>query len=341
MANGKTASWTEKWIREEVILRGRFAPSPTGLLHIGNALTAVLAWMHVRSQGGEFLLRIEDIDQQRCKSIFVDQLVEDLQWLGLDWDEGPDIGGPYMPYRQRDRQTIYDAAFTKLLEQALLYPCYCSRSELADVLIAPHGWFADEPRYPGICRHLKPHERVEKARHKAPAYRFRVPEQNIGFADEVYGEVNIRPSEGGDFIVRRSDSLMAYQLAVVVDDAAMGITHVLRGADLLASTSRQLLLYRALGYDSPTFAHTPLLLDEYGRRIAKRNSTATLLGMRQAGVHPEEIIGVIGWLLGLTDTADPLSLTELLSCFSISRIPQSPLRLSVECQKRLRINVTY
>ncbi|GEO25419.1 glutamyl-Q tRNA(Asp) synthetase [Alicyclobacillus acidoterrestris] len=307
--------------------RGRFAPSPTGELHIGNAFTAVLSWLQMRSAYGAFVLRVEDIDGARSKREYVQQALADLRWLGLDWDEGPDVDGPYGPYCQQERLSLYEKALLHLEALGRLYPCFCSRAQLAQVASAPHGLFADEPRYPGTCRDLTPAQQAELAVHKHPALRFRVPDGETSFVDAVAGIQRVDMATGGDFIVRRADGVFAYQLAVVVDDAEMGVTDVLRGMDLLSSTPRQIALYNALGKPIPTFAHVPIVLDVMGQRLAKRNRSITLRAMREAGVAAEEILGVIGYLAGFCDTCQPISLDNLTDRFEIAKVPKHPVRL--------------
>ncbi|MFB5190209.1 tRNA glutamyl-Q(34) synthetase GluQRS [Alicyclobacillus fastidiosus] len=317
--------------------RGRFAPSPTGELHIGNAFTAVMAWLQMRSVGGGFVLRMEDIDEARCRSDYAAQVMEDLRWLGLDWDEGPDVGGAHGPYQQRQRLPEYEAALRQLQGAGQLYPCFCSRAELVQVASAPHDLFADEPRYSGRCRHLTPVERVSRAEHKRPSLRFSVPDREVIVRDLLFGETRVNPADGGDFIVRRADGVFAYQLAVVVDDAAMAVTDVLRGADLFSSAPRQISLYRALGQEPPTFTHVPLVLDAQGRRLSKRNRSNAVRAMRESGVAAEEIIGVIAYLARLSDSIRPASLSELVERFDLRRLPKRPVQMDESSMRRLKM----
>ena len=236
---------------------GRFAPSPSGRLHLGNLACSLLAWLSAKHQGGKIVLRIEDLDAERCPRKYADQLEEDLSWLGLVWDEGGSHGGPHGPYYQSECAPVYEEAYAKLAAQGLVYPCFCSRSQL-HAASAPHTSDGNVI-YPGTCRDLTPEEIAEKRKHKAPAYRVRVPDENVRFVDGCMGphtENLLR--DCGDFYLRRADGVFAYQLAVVVDDARMGVTEVVRGADLLSSTARQLYLYRLLGLKAPRFAHCPL-----------------------------------------------------------------------------------
>jgi glutamyl-tRNA synthetase len=296
--------------------RGRFAPSPTGELHLGNARTALLAWLQIRAAGGEFILRVEDLDAGRVRGEYRTSHLEDLRWLGLDWDEGPDVGGVYAPYVQSERSPLYVEALRVLDADGLLYPCWCTRKEIAASASAPHGPDDEGPAYPGSCRDRGAPGSGE------PALRFRVPPGPVRFHDAVQGDRGFDPSEEiGDFVVKRKDGVAAYQLAVVVDDAAMGVTDVLRGADLLSSTSRQLLLYRALGLEPPRWAHVPLLLDASGERLSKRNRSATLGGLRREGVSPGKVVGWLAWSCGLVPRPVEVRASELVGDFDLVRIP--------------------
>ena len=245
--------------------RGRFAPSPTGRAHLGTARSALLGWLRARSEGGAFVIRMEDLDAPRVVPGAAQAMLDDLRWLGLDWDEGPDVGGPFGPYVQSERIDRYREAVEALSARGHTYPCTCSRKEIAEIASAPHG---DEgPRYPGTCRERPSHPERE------PAIRFRMPEPAPVFDDVLSGPVAL---PGDDFVILRKDGAFAYQLACVVDDAAMQITEVLRGEDLLASTPRQLALYRALELPEPRFFHVPLVLGPDGERLAKRHGAITL-----------------------------------------------------------------
>lgn len=306
-------------------MRGRFAPTPSGPLHIGNAFAALLAWLQMRSAGGALVLRMEDIDRQRSKSAWAGQIVDDLRWLGLDWEEGPDTGGPYGPYCQSDRLPLYAEALAALLRAGLLYPCHCSRSELLSVAEAPHGIASEGPAYPGTCRTLTEVERIRRRSLKTPSFRFALPGRDVPFTDLVLGPQLSPAGAGGDFVVRRADGLVAYQLAVVVDDAAMCITDVLRGADLLDSTPRQILLYEALGLAPPRFAHVPLLVGPDGRRLAKRAGDMSVASLRASGVPPERLIGWLAHAGGLIARSEPVRPAELASSFRIESIPRAPV----------------
>lgn len=300
-------------------IRGRFAPSPTGELHLGSAWTALLAWLQVRAAGGTMVLRIEDIDPERSRSFYTAALMADMQWLGLDWDEGPDTGGPFAPYCQSQRRHLFEEALQYLAEAGLVYPCYCTRGELAS--LAPHGTEGERP-YPGKCRGRNALE----VGGRKPSLRLIVPQETIAFRDGVKGVfAQDIAAAAGDFIVRRSDGVHAYQLAVVVDDAAMQITHVLRGEDLLDSTPRQILLYRLLGLTPPVFAHVPLLVAADGHRLSKRQRDLSLASLRAHGARPENIIGYLAWKAGFLDVFSPIPAADLVPEFDLARIAKGPV----------------
>jgi len=311
-------------------MRGRFAPSPSGEMHLGNAWTALLAWLQVRSAAGSLVLRIEDLDPDRSRPQFSRQLLEDLSWLGLEWDEGPDTGGNKGPYCQNERRLFYTEALDSLKRKGRLYPCYCTREEIREASLAPH-----EPEvgriYPGTCRQLSDAQRREReASGRQPAWRLEVPTQEIGFSDLCQGEVSQNLSEAGDFVLQRADGVHAYQLAVVVDDALMGITHVLRGDDLLPSTARQIFLYRALELPPPSFAHVPLLLGLDGHRLSKRHGDLSLASLRRRGVRAEQIIGYLAGLAGMTPKGEAVTARELVPVFSLEALSKTPLIVRVE-----------
>lgn len=278
------------------IYRGRLAPSPTGYLHLGHARTFWIAQARARAAGGVLVLRLEDLDPDRCRPEFVTALLEDLRWFGLEWQEGPDCGGPHAPYVQSRRTAAYREALQRLQDGGYVYPCTCSRKDIRAAVAAPQG--ADDERiYPGTCR---PENRTAagtatRPRPRPPCWRFRVPDgAGIEFVDGCRGDQRfVAGRDFGDFVVWRPDDVPAYQLACVVDDAAMGITEVVRGADLLVSTARQLLLYRALGLRPPAFYHCPLVTDAQGRRLAKRHDALSLRALRARGRTPEQIRA--GW----------------------------------------------
>lgn len=294
------------------LTRGRYAPSPTGALHLGNLRTALLAWLFARCAEGQFVLRIEDLDRPRVRAGFTEQMLADLRWLGLDWDEGPGVGGPCAPYIQSERQAVYEEHLHHLQEAGLVYPCYCSRAEIARVASAPHG--GEDLRYPGTCRNLSEARcRQYLAEGRQPSLRFRVDdEREVTFTDLVVGPVSQHVQRTvGDFIVRRSDGIFAYQFAVVVDDGLMRINQVVRGADLLSSTARQILLFESLNFPIPTFAHVPLWLDRNGLRLSKRVQSAGLDPLRAGGAAPEQIVGQLATSCGLVEPGEQLSTTQL------------------------------
>ncbi len=294
---------------------GRFAPTPSGRMHLGNVWSAVLAWLSVRAAGGTFLLRIEDLDELRCPNEYTVQIRDDLRWLGLDWD------AEQTP--QHARTGAYDEIFQMLDRRGLLYPCYCSRAGL-HAASAPH--LADGRYvYAGTCRDLTPAERAAKK--KSPAWRLRVPERAYAFQDGVQGAFSEELSrDHGDFIVRRADGIYAYQLAVVADDAAGGVTEVVRGRDLLESTPCQLYLYELLGAPAPRFYHVPLLLAPDGRRLSKRDEDRDMGGLRKK-YRPEGLLGRLAALAGLIPEGETASARELITCFDWSRVPKEDIRI--------------
>src|SRR5690242_57890 len=298
-------------------VRGRYAPSPSGDLHLGNLRTALLAWLFARCAGGKFVLRVEDLDRPRVRQGATPRMLDDLRWLGIDWDEGPDVGGPYAPYMQSERQALYIASLQRLQETGLIYPCYCSRAEIARAASAPHE---DEgPRYPGTCRHLSEQQRRElEAAGRRPSLRFRVDDERVvTFHDLLAGRQQQHVQKVvGDFIVRRADGIFAYQFAVVIDDALMHITQVVRGVDLLASTARQILLYEALGSSVPAFAHVPLVVDSEGKRLSKRLQSEGLEPLRAAGETPARVVGRLAASCGLVEEGVVISAIELKERFT-------------------------
>lgn len=270
--------------------RGRLAPSPTGYLHLGHARTFWTAQKRAQAAGGTLILRNEDLDGARCRPEFVQAIYDDLRWFGFTWQEGPDCGGPHAPYTQSERMEHYRAVFAQLQRDGWIYPCTCSRKEILSALSAPHQG-DEEPIYPGTCRGSKLEEVQSSKSDRRINWRFRVPDgEAIAFVDGHHGPQQfIAGKDFGDFIVWRQDDFPAYQLAVVADDAAMQITEVVRGADLLTSTARQLLLYRALGLSAPAFYHCPLMLDENGVRLAKRHESLSLRALRASDQSLEKI----------------------------------------------------
>ena len=295
---------------------GRFAPSPSGRMHLGNIFSALMAWLSVRSQGGRRVLRIEDLDARCRNPLWSDLFIEDLRWLGLDWDEGP--------FYQRDRTNLYEDALKKLVASGLTYPCFCTRAEL-HAASAPHA-SDGTPIYAGTCRNLSPDEVARRAAMRPPATRLRVPGVDdysdvIEFIDRVYGaQCEALASECGDFLIRRSDGVFAYQLAVVVDDAAMGVTEVVRGNDLLSSTPRQMYLQNLLGYPHPHYAHVPLLVAADGRRLSKRDHDCGMDELRERFGSPAALLGYIAHLAGIVPDAKPRRANELAELFSWNAI---------------------
>ncbi len=299
-------------------VRGRFAPSPSGRMHLGNLLAALLAWLDVRGNRGKLVLRIEDLDTQRTSPKFAAQLMDDLRWLGLDWDEG----GLEPDYMQSKRTAYYEEAFHVLEEKGLVYPCYCTRSQRM-AASAPHR---DDGAvvYSGRCCRLTAAEREALERSgRRPAWRVRCPDLKIALEDGNCGTYAENLAQDcGDFIVRRSDGVFAYQLAVVVDDALMGVNHVVRGRDLLCSAPRQAWLHRILGYEPPEFFHTPLLLAPDGRRLAKRDRDLDTGALRDR-YRPEELVGLLAWYAGLLDEPQNARPDELIPRFTWAKVPKN------------------
>ncbi|MBR5069273.1 MAG: tRNA glutamyl-Q(34) synthetase GluQRS [Bacteroidales bacterium] len=320
-------------------MKGRFAPSPTGRMHLGNVYSALLSWLSVRSQGGTWVLRIEDLDPQRSHRIYAEQIEDDLHWLGLDWDEGGLENMPANPssqqgsvsYIQSERGTIYTHYLNKLKEKGLTYPCYCTRADIMATQ-APHE--ADgRVVYAGTCRpknldqawsNVDSHPSGRK-----PATRIIVPDEEISFVDAHYGPLSVNLARHcGDFVLRRADGAWAYQLAVVVDDALMGITEVVRGRDLLLSAPQQIYLYRLLGFEVPTFCHLPLLCNETGQRLCKRDKSLDMGEIRRSGRSPESVLGQLAFYAGIIDRPEPVSALELVPEFSWTKVPVEDIYVS-------------
>ena len=307
--------------------RGRCAPSPTGELHLGNASSALLAWLSIRARDGSFVMRMEDLDRNRVRPGLAGRILDDLTWLGIDWDEGPDLGGPFAPYEQWARRDRYRAAFERLRDDGRLYPCFCSRKEIAAAASAPQTP-GDEIRYPGSCAGIDPGEALATRARAGSATpggcacrRTSGPPSSTGCAAPGARTSRRRRATSCVF---RSDGVPAYQLAVVVDDAEMGIDEVVRGDDLLPSTARQLLLYRALGWKPPTFGHVPLLLGTDGVRLSKRHRGTTLRELRNAGFGPEQVVGRLAWTVGLRPRPEPVSAADLIDGFALEQVPPAP-----------------
>lgn len=303
-------------------VRGRLAPSPTGGLHVGHARTFLLAWLMVRSQGGRILLRVEDLDASRVRASAVQGAVEDLRWLGLSWDEGPDLGGSVGPYVQSERLGSFREALEHLKADERVYPCSCTRAEIARFASAPHQ--EDEgPTYPGLCAGRRVAD-AEAMVGRPFVWRFRVPEGLLEWDDLFLGKVTIDPSRmGGDFLVAREGVGPSYQLAVTVDDAAMGVTQVIRGDDLVSSTPRQILLYQALGRRPPEFGHVGMVLGPDGRRLAKRDGSIKLGTLREAGMDPSGLVGWLARTLG-QPTHRPTNPERLIPDFDHRGVPRVP-----------------
>jgi glutamyl-tRNA synthetase len=299
---------------------GRLAPSPTGAQHVGNARTYLIAWLSARSRGGRVVLRIEDIDSPRVKSGASEAALEDLRWLGLDWDDGPVF--------QTDRLSFYQAPLATLQANELVYPCTCTRSDVERAASAPHAE-NEGPVYPGTCAGRKVADAAQLGDHPY-AWRFRVDRESIEFTDGFRGPIRINLREaGGDFVVWKSaEGSPAYQLAVVVDDAAQQVTEVIRGDDLVTSTPRQLLLYEALGLKPPQFIHVPLVVGPDGRRLAKRHGDTRLSTLRQSGVKPESLLGLLAWSCGWLNEPRSISARELILHFRLETILREPFVLT-------------
>jgi glutamyl-tRNA synthetase len=279
-----------------------------------------VAWLHARARGGAFVMRVEDLDGPRTIAGAEARILADLRWLGLDWDEGP--------YRQSERRELYDAAVARLLAEGRAFPCFCSRAEVARAALAPHGPADDGPRYPGTCRNLDSAQIAERARTRRPSVRLRVEPELVEWVDGVHGAQHEEVSASvGDFVLRRADQIPAYQLAVVVDDAAMQVSDVVRGDDLLSSTARQLLLYRALGLAAPRFAHLPLVLGPDGARLSKRHGAIGVRALAERGVTAERVVGLLAATLGLCNAGTTTTAAQLVSGFALARLPRQATTL--------------
>ena len=296
---------------------GRFAPTPSGRMHLGNVFAALIAWLSIRSQKGHLVLRMEDLDTQRTSSEFAQVLREDLLWLGLDWDvETPP---------QSQRSAVYDRYFEKLADLGLLYPCYCTRSQLHSVN-APHlsdGTYV----YPGTCRDLTAQQQA--AFQRAPAWRVKVPDSQWKLDDLCQGRYTQNLlAECGDFVVRRADGVYVYQLAVTVDHGEAGVTEVVRGMDLLSSAPRQMYLQKLFGFQNPVYGHVPLLLSSDGRRLSKRDKDLDLGALRKH-CSPEKLLGVLAYAAGLTDKMHNISASELAAVFTWEKMRKENICLDI------------
>lgn len=293
-------------------VKGRFAPTPSGRMHLGNLFSALLAWLSVRSKNGRIVLRIEDLDIGRCRIENALQFEKDLRWLGLDWDEG----GCFEPYLQSKRGQVYDEVFDKLSQMGLVYPCYCSRASL-HAASAPHA-SDGQYVYSGGCKNLTAQQRAQMT--KIPAWRLEVPDREVSFIDGHLGKFSQNLArECGDFIIRRADGVYGYQLAVVVDDALMEVTEVVRGCDLLDSTPRQIYVNQLLGYDIPSYYHLPLLTAPDGRRLSKRDKDMDLSELEK-NYTPQQLVGKLAYIAGIIKTPEAVSARELVDEFSWEKV---------------------
>ena len=304
---------------------GRFAPSPSGYMHMGNLLAMLLAWLDCRSLGGKMIFRMEDLDPARSKPVFAEAMADDLRWLGLDWDRGwPEEEA----YAQSKRTAIYEEAFETLRERDLVYPCWCTRSERLASASAPHP---GEREHDSVCRcaHMTAAEqKTMRLTGRHPAWKFRSPDEVITVVDGHYGPFIQNPArEVGDFIIRRADGVFAYQLAVSVDDMRMGVTRVVRGRDLLSSAPRQKWLIETLGGVAPDYCHCPLLTGGGTGKLSKRLGSLSTQVLRKEK-RPEEVLGTLSYLCGLTETADPVSALELIPVFSWEKIRTEDIALT-------------
>ncbi|MBU2841629.1 glutamate--tRNA ligase [Acidithiobacillus thiooxidans] len=306
-------------------LKSRFAPSPTGYLHLGNARTALFAWLAARAVAGRFVLRLEDTDQSRSPQMYEKALLEDLRWLGLNWDEGPDIGGPVGPYRQMERLDIYHQYYETLLLAGQAYPCYCSAEDLAAERAVQRA-SGKAPRYGGRCRHLSVEQRRDlEARGIQPVLRYRVPDSGmLTVPDRVWGERSYALADLGDFVIRRSDGSPAFFFANALDDALMGVNLVLRGEDHLSNTPRQILILQALDLPVPEYAHLPLLLGSDGQPLSKRHGAASLRDLQIQGYRPEAARNYLARLGHHYAENDLLDDQTLAAGFSVEKISRAP-----------------
>ena len=304
--------------------RVRFAPSPTGDLHVGNARTALFNWLFAKRYGGDFILRIEDTDQERTSSVFEKNLLEDLKWLSLGWNEGPEKGGEFGPYHQIERLHIYKKYLKELIKDDRVYPCYCTEEELEEQRISLLA-MKRMPRYMGKCRYLAENERKKhEERGRKPAFRFKVDAGPIEFIDLIRGSMKFDGEAIGDFIIVRSNGIPSYNFAVVVDDHLMGISHVIRGEDHLSNTATQKLLYRALGFASPVFAHHSLILGKDRAKLSKRHGSVSVREFRNKGILPEALLNYLS-LLGssLGEGKEVADIDEIINVFSLDRAGKS------------------
>ncbi len=318
---------------ENLAVRTRFAPSPSGDLHVGNIRTALYAWAYARHTGGTFVFRIEDTDRLRVTPEHIHAAIESLRWLGLDWDEGPEVGGPYGPYLQSERLDIYAEWTQRFLDQGDAYPCYCTPEEL-DERREEQRAAGKPPGYDGRCRNLTADEIAAfEAAARDPVVRFRMPEGSTTFTDLIRGEVTFDHAHVPDFVLVRADRSPLYTLAVAVDDVLMKITHILRGEDLLSSTPRQIAVYRAMGVkddDLPVFAHQPFVMGEGNSKLSKRLDSASIGYYRRAGFLPEAVcnyLALLGWSIG--EDREDFTLEEMVEAFTLERVNSNPARFDL------------
>ena len=315
-------------------VRVRFAPSPTGDLHVGNIRTALFDWAYARHTGGKFIFRIEDTDRERVTDEYIAAAIDTLRWLGLQWDEGPEVGGPYGPYLQSQRLEIYAEWATKFLAQGDAYHCYCSATELEAVREAQRSANV-APGYDGKCRNLSAEAiAVYEAEGRKPVVRMRMPEGSTTFTDLIRGDVSFEHDFVPDFVLVRADGSPLYTLAVAVDDVMMKVTHVLRGEDLLSSTPRQIRVYQAMGVtpdEYPLFAHLPFVMGQDNTKLSKRNGEVSIAWYRDAGYLPEAIcnyLALLGWSPG--EDREDVSMKELTELFTVERVHSSPARFDMK-----------
>jgi glutamyl-tRNA synthetase len=324
---------------EQTPVVGRLAPSPTGGLHLGHARTFLFAWLAARNAGGRVILRIEDLDRSRARAASAQTAIEDIRWLGLDWDEGPDIGGPSAPYVQSERTELYEQLLARFKKSDSVYPCTCTRADVARAASAPHP--DDEgPAYPGTCAERRVADAA--ALYDRPfSWRFRVPPGSVEWDDLFLGRIALDPARlGGDFIVARNQAGHSYQLAVVADDLHMGVNQVIRGNDLVPSTPRQILLYREAGWPAPRFGHVPLAVESDGRRLAKRDGSLKLSTLRENGVDPRLLIGALVHSCGWAHEARPMAPADAVGLFDALSLAREPWVVSREWVAGLRVGAS-
>jgi len=308
-------------------IRVRFAPSPTGFMHVGNARTALFNYLFARHHNGTFILRIEDTDIERHSEEAVKVIYDALRWMGINWDEGPDVGGSFGPYRQSERLDIYRKYIEELKRKGLVYECFCTQEEL-DEMRKKQLEKGEPPRYTGKCRNLTEEEKEKlRAEGRKPVLRFKVPEDRvIKFQDLIKGEIEIHSRQlGGDFVIVRSNGMPVYNFVVVIDDALMGITHVIRGEDHISNTPKQILIYEALGFKVPQFAHLPMILGQDRSKLSKRHGSTSVKEFQEKGYLPEaftNFLALLGWYP--KDGKEILSLEELIERFDIKDVNSAP-----------------